>query len=292
MRRFSNMETNYTITKLVQGVGGLVTLPDVFLRINQLIEDPNSSTADIAKAVSQDPSFTVRLLLVANSPFYGYSSSIDTVAKAVAVIGTSQIRNLALSMSVARAFAGLPNNLVSMDNFWQHSLYCALIARILASLTRKCEPEAVFTAGLLHDIGELIIFNRLPEQAKQSLLLVQDQVGDLPIYQAERQIIGFDHAQVGGELANQWNLPRLLVECIAHHHSIAEAQRYPHETALVHLANILAQMAEVDTLEPGDASPIDPLAWEITGLGEDNIEAVIRQAQQEIVEAKQMFLRN
>src|SRR4030067_626263 len=100
MRRFGIMENNENIVKLVQGVGGLVTLPDVFLRINQLIEDPNSSTADIAKAVSRDPSFTVRLLLVANSPFYGYSSSIDTVAKAVAVIGTSQIRNLALSMSV------------------------------------------------------------------------------------------------------------------------------------------------------------------------------------------------
>ncbi|MDO8466092.1 MAG: HDOD domain-containing protein [Gallionella sp.] len=286
------MENNINIADLVKGVGGLVTLPDVFLRINQLVENPNSSSTDIAKVVSQDPSFTVRLLRVANSPFYGFPSTIDTVSKAVSVIGTSQIRNLALSMSVAKTFAGLPNNLVSMDNFWHHSLYCALVARILARQARKCDPEAVFTAGLLHDIGELIIFNRLPEQAKESLLLVLDQVDDLPVYLAERQIIGFDHAQVGGELARQWGLPPLLEECIAYHHSVGEAQRYPRETALVHLANILAQMAEVDTLEPSDVSPIDPLAWKATGLDEDIIELVVREAQEEIAEAEKLFLGN
>jgi putative nucleotidyltransferase with HDIG domain len=292
MRSFGNMETNNQITGLVQGVSGLVTLPDVFIRINQVVDAPNSNTEDIANAVSRDPSFTVRLLRVANSPFYGFPSTIDTASKAVSVIGTSQIRNLALSMSIARTFAGLSNDLVSMDNFWHHSLYCALVARILARQARKCEPEAVFTAGLLHDIGELIIFNRLPEQARESLLLVLDHVDDLPVYQAERQIIGFDHAQVGGELARLWNLPPLLVECIAYHHSISEAQRYPRETALVHLANILAQMAEVDTLDPGDVSPIDPLAWQITGLNKDIIEPVVRQAQQEIVEAEKLFLGN
>lgn len=292
MRRFGIMETNTDIVKLVQGVGGLVTLPDVFIRINQLVEDPDSSIADIARAVSQDPSFTVRLLRVANSPFYGFSSTIDTVAKAVSVIGTSQIRNLALSMSVAKTFAGLPNTLVSMDNFWRHSLYCALTARILAGQARKCDPEAVFTAGLLHDIGELIIFNRLPEQAKEALLLVLDQVDDLPVYQAERQVIGFDHAQVGGELARQWHLPPLLEECIAYHHSIGDAKRHPRETALVHLANILAQMAELDTLNSDDISPIDPHAWEITGLDEAVIELVVREAQEEIVETEKLFLGN
>lgn len=284
------MENN--IAKLLEGVNGLITLPDVFIRINQLVEDPDSSTADIAKAVSQDPSFTLRMLRVANSTFYGFSSTIDTVDKAVAVIGTSQIRNLALSMSVAHSFDGLPNDLVSMDDFWRHSLYCALIARILAKQADGCDPEAVFTAGLLHDIGELIIFSRLPEQARESLLLVLDQVDDLPLYQAERQVIGFDHAEVGGELARQWGLPQLLEECIAYHHAIDLALRYPRETALVHIANILAQMAELDTLELNNVSLIDPLAWKITGLNEDIIELVVREAQEEIIEAKKLFLGN
>jgi len=284
------METN--IVELVKGVGGLVTLPDVFIRINRLVEDPDSTVGDIAKAVSQDPSFTVRLLRVANSPLYGLSSTVDTVTKAVAIIGTSQIRNLALSTSVASAFEGLPNDLVSMENFWRHSLYCALAARILAKLARKCDVEAVFTAGLLHDIGALVIFNRLSAQAREVLLLVLDNVDELPVYEAEWQIMGFDHAQVGGELAHQWHLPLLLEECIAYHHKIRSAQRYPRETALVHIANILALMAEVDSLDPSDVPPIDPQAWEVTGLDESIIESVVREAQAEITEAENLFLGN
>lgn len=280
----------HEIVELVQGVGALVTLPDVFIRINRLVEDPNSTTGDIAKVVSQDPSFTMRLLRVANSPLYGHSSAIDTVAKAVSVIGTSQIRNLALSTSIATAFKGLPNDLVSMENFWRHSLYCALAARILAKQARRCDAEAVFTAGLLHDIGELVIFNRLASKAKEALLLVLDNVDELPVYEAEWQIMGFDHAQVGGELARQWHLPPLLEECIAYHHAVGEARRYPRETALVHIANILALLAEVDSLDLADVPPIDRSAWEITGLDEDAVEPTVREAQQAIAEAEELFL--
>ncbi len=284
---------NTNIAELVKGVGDLVTLPDIFIRINQLVEDPDSTSEDIVKVVSQDPSFTVRLLRVANSSFYGFSSTIETVSKAVSLIGTSQIRNLALSTSVSRTFAGLPNDLVSMDNFWLHSLYCALTARILAKRVSKSDPEALFTAGLLHDIGELVIFNRLPEQTKEALLLVLDSGDELPVYQAERQIMGFDHAQVGGELARQWHLPPLLQDCIAFHHDILQAQYCPRETAIVHIANILALMAEVDTLDTNDVEPIDPQAWEITGLGaKETIESTIREAQEEIIEAKKLFLGN
>jgi putative nucleotidyltransferase with HDIG domain len=278
------------IVELVKGVGDLVTLPDVFIRINQLVENPQSTTVDIAQAVSGDPAFTIRLLRVANSSFYGFSTTIDTVSKAVSIIGTSQIRNLALSTAVANSFSGMPNKLVSMENFWRHSLYCALAARKLAKMAGKCDAEAVFTAGLLHDIGELVIFNRLPELAKETLLLVLDGADELPVYQAEQQTMGIDHAQVGGELARQWKLPPMLEECIAFHHDIHAARRYPREVALVHIANILAQMAEIKTLELSDVAPIDPAAWEITGLSAaEVIEPTVRETQAEIVEAEALF---
>ncbi len=275
---------------LVKDIGGLITLPDVYLRINQLVEDPNSSTEDIAKVVSRDPSFTVRLLRVANSALYGRSSTIDTVSRAVTMIGTMQIRSLALSMSVASSFAGLPNELVSMENFWRHSLLCALAARHLAKEARRCDPEALFTAGLLHDIGELVIFNRMPEQAKEALLIVLDSQDEVPVHAAEQQAMGFDHSEVGGELARAWKLPPLLEDCIAHHHDIENAKRYPRETALVHIANIVALMAELDTLDPSDVSPIDPRAWEVTGLTEESVEPAVRQAQEEVIEAEKLFL--
>jgi len=279
-----------TIADLVHGVDGLVTLPDVFVRINQLIESQTSTIDDIAKAVNLDPSFTVRLLRVANSSFYGFSSSIDTVAKAVSVIGTNQIRNLALSTSVASTFAGLPNTLVSMENFWRHSLFCGLAARKLGKLAGKCDTEAVFTAGLLHDIGELLIFNRLPEQAKEALLLVLDSADVLAVHQAERQTIGFDHAQVGGELARHWKLPPMLEECIAYHHDIQAAKRYPRETAIVHIANIFALMAEIDTSDPADVAPVDSEAWAVIGLSQaEAIDAVVNETRLEFSEAEKIF---
>ncbi len=274
---------------LVKDIRGLVTLPHVYIKIGQLIDDPASSSADIARAVSQDPSFTLRLLRVANSALYRFPSAVDTVAKAVSIIGTAQVRNLALSMSVASSFEGLPNDLVSMANFWKHSLYCALVARHLAKRMGRCDPDAMFTAGLLHDIGELIIFNRRPEQAKQALTAVLDSAEEISVHQAEQQTMGFDHSEVGGELAREWRLPPLLEECIAHHHDVAASRHYRRETALIHLANILAIMAELDTLDPLDVPPVDPLAWELTGLTQDCVEPAVREAQAGIVEVERLF---
>ena len=275
--------------ELVKDIRGLVTLPHVYIEIGRLIDDPRSSSADIARAVSQDPSFTLRLLRVANSALYQFPSAVESVTKAVSIIGTSQIRNLALSMSVASSFEGLPNELVSMQNFWRHSLLCALTARNLAKLMGGCDPDALFTAGLLHDIGELIIFNRLPEQAKQALLLVLDSAEEIQVHQAEQQVMGFDHSEVGGALAKEWNLPGLLEECIAHHHDLASCQRHRRETALIHLANTLAVMAELDTIDPLDVQPIDAAAWEITGLTQDCIETVVRETQAAIIEVERLF---
>lgn len=278
-------------SELVTDISGLVTLPEVYLHINRIVEDPNCSASDIARAVSKDPSFTVRLLQIANSALYHFSSSVDTVEKAVILIGTSQIRNLALSMSAVRSFAGLPNELVSMENFWKHSLLCALAAKHLAREMRRCDPDSLFTAGLLHDIGELVIFNRLPEQAKESLVMVLDSMEELEVNEAERQVIGLDHAEVGGELARKWNLPPLIEECIACHHDIEKATRYPREVALIHIANVVAQMAELDSMDPFNVPPIAPRAWEITGLTEDAMEPAMRAAQEEVSEIEKLFLQ-
>jgi HD-like signal output (HDOD) protein len=124
------------------------------------------------------------------------------------------------------------------------------------------------------------------------LLTVLDSVDELPIYEAEWEIIGFDHAHVGGELALQWRLPPMLVECITYHHSIREAQHYPVEAALVHLANTLALMAELESVNTADVSAIDPRAWEVSGLGEDVIEPALREARERIAEVERLFLGN
>jgi putative nucleotidyltransferase with HDIG domain len=289
-----SLQSPPTPDDLIHDISGLVTLPDVYLRINRLLDDPDSSSADIAKAISQDASFTVKLLKLANSAVYNFSSGVDSVTKAVTIIGTSQVRNLALSLSVANSFSGLPNDLVSMRNFWKHSLLCALCARRLSKLSRRSDADALFTAGLLHDIGELIIFNRMPNEARAALMLVLDSQDEMTVPDAERETMGFDHSIVGGALAQKWNLPPLLTECIALHHQPRRAEQYPREVAIIHIANTLAQLAEVDSLNLDDAPAIDPLAWDVIGLkieviGEI-IEEIVLGAQAEFNEIEQLFL--
>jgi putative nucleotidyltransferase with HDIG domain len=275
---------------LIDDISGLITLPDVYLRINRLIDSPTSTSADIAKAVSQDASFTVKLLKLANSPLYSFSSRVDNVAKAVTVIGTAQVRSLSLSLSVANTFEGLPNDLVSMRNFWKHSLLCGLAARSLCKEARRCDADTLMTAGLLHDIGELILFNRLPDASRKALLLVLDSQEEMQINEAEDEIIGFDHGAVGGALAKMWNLPMVLQECIALHHYPERAEHHPREVALIHIANVLAQLAEIDSFDFADASPISPAAWARCGLDEDCAQEVILAAQKDFEEIEKLFL--
>jgi len=285
-----SLQNTTTPDDLIRDISGLVTLPDVYLRINRLIDDPKSTRADIARAINQDASFTLKLLKLANSAVYNFPSTVDSVTKAVTIIGTAQVRNLALSLSVANSFAGLPNDLVSMRNFWKHSLLCALCARRLCKVARRCDADALFTAGLLHDIGELIIFNRLPEEARAALMLVLVSQEEITVSDAEMETMGFDHSVVGGTLAQKWNLPPMLQECIAHHHHPSQAEKFPREVAIIHIANTLAQLAEVDSLELDDAPAIDPLAWEVTGLDSEVIEETVKSTQTEFDEIEQLFL--
>ena len=278
-----------SIDELVHGVDELVSLPEVFIRVNQTVDDPKSSAADVGAIISQDPGLTARLLKLANSPIYALSATIDTVARAVTVLGTQQIRSLVLATSVARSFEGLPNELVSMENFWRHSLLCALCARSLAKRCRKGQPEVMFTAGLLHDIGELVIFSRLAEQAHEALLLTLDSPEDLCVHQAEEQIIGFHHGHVGGELARQWQLPPILTTCIEHHHSIDRAEEFNAESALIHIADTAAQLAELNSLDLEDANPIEAQAWSLTGLDREALEAAIEESREKIDDAMKLF---
>lgn len=268
---------------LVSDVSGLVSLPEIAIRVNELVNDPHASTGNIGELIKQDPALSVRVLKVANSPFYGLSSTIGTITRAVTVLGTKQIRDLVLSTSAAAVFKGLPNELVSMRDFWRHSLYCGILAQILVSKGRRIKAESIFIAGLLHDIGQLVIFNRLPGLAHKVLLLVMESTEELEVYMAERDIMGIDHMQVGAELIRLWDLPLSLQECVGFHHEPERANNFPIETAYIHIANALSVMAELHTQDENEVAKINPTCWEITGLSEDCIRPALESAEKEII---------
>lgn len=259
----------------------LFSLPEVFFRLNELVNDPRSTIKDICRVLETDTALTARLLKIVNSPLYGFTSRIDTISRAVTIVGTHELRDLALATSVTKAFAGLPAGLLTMDDFWRHSLYAAVVARALARQRRLLNPERFFVAGLLHDVGSLILFRKVPELARAALARVQGTT--LLLWEAEQQVMGFDHARVGAELLSTWKLPASLCEAVAFHHAPLEAPTAPLEATIVHLANGIANLrgrAKSPLIPPPQ---LDARTWEAIGLSpEEVMDAVIADAEQQL----------
>ena len=272
-----NSRGNYF--ELVDEVDQLVSLPTICMKILSLLNDPHSTAKDIEKVMIQDPPLTGQILRMANSPFFGLRSEVDTLQRAVAVIGTKRIYNLVLAASAIKSFNKLTNGVISIENFWYHSIYTALIASILGQHSTVKQTDSIFVAGLLHDIGHLVIFNKRPDDMRIALTLMQDATVESDTALYERQVMGFDHTQVGAELARRWLLPENLIACIEYHHTPSQAPEYHLEVALIYLANRLANLAELHSNNLSDIPPISSNIWEITGLSPDIIEQVIEEAQ-------------
>ena len=255
-----------------------------------MVEDPNSTAEKIGELISQDPALTVRVLSIANSPFYGYSSEVGTISRAVTVLGTRQIRDLVMSMAATKAFDGIPNDIISIDDFWYHSIYCGLLAHELGGCLNRIEREAIFISGLLHDVGQLVMFSKLPEQSNQAILRTMQAENPLPLYLAEREILGVDHEEIGGELAKVWKLPEHIYACIAFHHRPTEATSHQQEVAVVHIANHIASLPYSTGITEEDLMGIEPKCWEITGLKYEDIVPAAQAAQEKIEAARQLYM--
>ncbi len=277
--------------ELIKNVGDLVSLPDVCIRVNQMVDKPDSTAAAFGEIISQDPGLTARLLRIANSAFYGFSHEIDTVSRAVTMIGIGKLRDLVLATSTVDVFDKIPNDLLTMENFWRHSLYCALTSRSLAMQIQLPHGESLFIAGLLHDIGQLVMFHEMPDEARKALLLSMEGGDGLEIHEAEHEIMGFDHTDVGLELARQWNLPKSLQEVIKYHHNPSAADKFQTEVAIVHLANSLACLLELDSDDENVAPATDSLAWEVTGITKPQVATALEESRQQFDEVRALFIR-
>jgi HD-like signal output (HDOD) protein len=281
---------------LVKGAVRLISLPEVFVKVTRMVDDPRTSGAMIARVIGEDPVLTARLLRVANSPLYGFPTRIDTISRAIAVIGTRGLRDLVLAYAAIDALSRFKDGLIDMAGFWHRSLFCALTARLLGVRLRVIEAEALFVTGLLHDIGQLIIVHKLPEMARETHLRARDS--GMRLHILEHAVIGFDHAEVGGELLRQWLLPEPIWEAVRCHHSPGEARRHSLNAALIHIAAIVAETSYGGDLSPQDetalayhlAAEIDPIAWAVTGLNSDVLIALYQEAADQLVPLSQTML--
>jgi HD-like signal output (HDOD) protein len=230
---------------LVSGEVELATLPEVHARLLQALGSPTSSPGSIAAVVQHDPSLTAKLLKLVNSPLYS-PTPIDTISRAVTVVGQKELSTLVLGLAACQAFTDIPPELCDMRAFWRHAAACGVYASGLAEACPGTAPDRVFVGGLLHDIGQLVILRKIPAAAGRALLL--SRIEGLPLCEAEAAVLGFDHTTVGRTLLDNWHFPASLRDMVADHHQ-PSGQPEARDTAIIHVADIMAAA----------------LAWPVTG---------------------------
>ena len=233
----------------------LVSLPEICVQVQSLAESPNTTAEDIAEIVGKDTALTSRLLKLVNSAYFRLPRKVDTVTRAINLIGIRELRNLTLAASAAEVFSRVPGELIDMATFWQHSVYCGLVARHLAQRCSVLHSERLFTAGLLHDVGRLLMLMKLPEntaQAESLRILSKKDVCEL-----EQELIGFDHAEVGNALLQHWNMPSNLCASVLYHHNPREAHDAHLEAALLHIADQATHCAQ-ESRDPLESQFYDP----------------------------------
>jgi len=247
----------------------LPALPQVFLALKKAISAPNTSADDLAEIISQDPSLTAFLLRMVNSAFYSLPMQIDTISRAVTVVGVNQLSTLAVGTSVMSLFKDVPAEVLDMEQFWKHSVACGLIARRLCRITGKGDPERAFVAGLLHDIGQLIMLQAEPERA--AAVLSHARGKDVLLWVEEKALLGFDHATLGGMLLRKWNFPFVLVTAVLEHHQPKKKQKEA-EPGLVHCAETITTGLGIGFSGEYFVQPPDKDIWASMGLSSDRIE--------------------
>lgn len=271
-----------TLDRLVEETSTVYSLPLFYERLNEAINHPRSSIDDISKIITEDQGLTARLLRLANSPMFGCYAKVESITKAATIIGTQQLRDLALAASVMGVFKGIPEDLLNMTSFWRHSIACGIIARSLAVYLRESNVERLFVAGMLHDVGQIVLAAARPEVSRE-LLETQQDTGRFYL-ELERERLGFDHAELGGALLKKWKIPVSIGEPVACHHNAAAAEQFRLETALVHLADIMCQAMDFGQGAELGVPPLDERAWERLGLSPHMLGAVLKQSESQIAE--------
>jgi HD-like signal output (HDOD) protein len=249
---------------LIEDSPELGSPPAIYSRLMEVINHPRGAAGDVANVIREDTALTARLLRLVNSAFFAFPRKIETVSQAVSVVGTSQVRDLSLATSVTDMFEDLPSDLIDSESFWKHSLACGVAARVISGLRNEANVERFFVAGILHDVGRLVLLLRAPEHAREIFERAAEK--QCLLFEAERETIGFDHGRVGSILMKHWAMPEALHEAVALHHDPTKAERYPDEVATMHVADILANALQMGNGGERFVPPISAGAWARLGI--------------------------
>jgi len=266
--------------ELVEHCSSLVSLPEVYLQVKKVIDNPESTMADLSAAISIDPGMTAIVLKLVNSAFYGMPRKVETISRAVGILGMQPLHDLVLAVSVTKTFSGLSQQVMNMNIFWANSFFSGLAARELA---RKCflvDSERMFVEGLLRDLGHLLLYQHLPEQAEEAMKISANS-GEA-IHTTEQKLIGFDYTEIGKALVDAWQLPKNLGEAIRHQNNPSATPDYQFEAALLNIAGALTEGFQSPNGQGNWEGLIAPESWTLTGLDEEGIKMCMIEASKQL----------
>jgi len=265
-------ERREALEKLFRRIGDVTTLPAAAQKVLKLTEDDNTDGELLREAIQSDPVLVARILRRLNSSYYSLSHRVSDLKAAISLLGLREIRNLALTVFVARLFeGGAAHGTYRREQLWTHSVAVAVASRLVARVCGRSAGEEAYIAGLLHDIGLIL----LDQTLRRHFLCVLDQIdGQTPTHIVENRILTFDHAVLGGFVARKWNFPEPVADAITFHHQPwCYNGQHKDLVHVVAVANYLCSRAGVTSLGIHNVSP--PPDEVYAGLGLDQISLAI-----------------
>lgn len=262
--------------QLLEKIDDLPPLPAVAARVMGMADDDKASAMDLAQVLATDQALTAKLIRISNSAYYGFARRVSTVREAVVMLGFKQVRQVAVGASVMNTFknGAKADEVFNIDLFWGHSVAVAVAAEALAKKTRAARPEDAFTAGILHDIGRLVLRQTMPREFSEAVRTARDT--GMPLHATETERTGYAHDDIGRALGERWKFPPHLVEAVRCHH---DERLTPENDGLAGVISQAHRLAlhyglycgyDVDAGEPGPL-PADLEATEVACGGIDRV---------------------
>ncbi|MFV1983530.1 MAG: HDOD domain-containing protein [Thiohalomonadales bacterium] len=251
----------------------LLSMPEIVVKLNSMLEDPDCTAADIGNEISLDPALTIRVLKIVNSALYHLPNQVKNIPMAITILGILQLRNIVMTTSVIKKFQSIPPDLVNMDTFWRHSISCAIASRIMANYCKLKDAEDFFVMGLLHDIGKLVMYLVLPDQSREVLCemrSLKEKSSDADVSNIEKSHFGFSHAILGRILTQQWNMPDSQTTPIAEHHLPYSQFTMVESTAILKIADYLSNQIQ-PLISPDEIEYLENECISILKLDEDKL---------------------
>lgn len=276
-----------TAEQLVASSVDLVTPPVIFAKVKALVDDPDSTTLDLAKAIATDPAMTARVLKLVNSAFWGISGGVESLPQAVSLLGMTQVHDLVLASSVIATFDRVRPELMDVTKFWRAGVFRSLAASALVRKSGMGDAGRIFTQALMSDLGHMVLYIKVPELAAQAKEQTRDRPWERAL--AERTLIGCDFAQVGGALTDAWKLPPSFGEAIRHQNAPHEAGVHALEASLLHIAALLAEGRSIENGDVAYDTRIAPFAWQAVGLDPECLSEIIFTVEADLSATAQIF---